>query len=828
MPSAGWRRREGIEVGRARSQALRYFAAVRSALFVLSLSVVHAHAQVDLEAERRAMLNGDVQGVITRLERALEAPTSGISAVQRARILETLGEQYHRLSDIGHAERYWNEALQLRRQVYGDSSAEAAVGYAYRARYHNYMAAPRTEDQPLAWQEAQRALRLVKNAQKELTTFELVLIHREAGYAWKVAFRGPNADLHEWLDRTRGFYRHAVRIAWAAHDTIWTAQLVHDIGNTFTDETDRTHHRITGAEHRALVDSALYNYRRSIRLMQQCGMAYSEAVMMDHFTTALLYYYCYRQDSLGQVMNAYDRALRTMLVQVGQPPSVDPFTFDHRVQNKAQMIELLTLRANALANYREVDGPQLLTEALRSLEAAVPYWDTMLAEYRSDDFHKVVGSYNHFPFQLGTRVLADLHRITGDDRYLQQALEWFDRNRDALERRDAARNDRRMPSVTAHRTIREYHTAPGSTCVALHAYHHIVTFLIDHERVELRILDGPGWTASDPHKLAEGMMRAMVVDDPSLYRRNAFKLYQAFLAQALDDPEITELTIIPCAGFNTFPFEALVTDTLGPAQWGALHYVNDRCAVRYARTIQEAIAPPVAIELAAMKAAIAHAPGTADLPFATALVRRISGSKATLHTRREEVLQLLAGDTPLHIASHAVAPKAPDGSPYLRLADGPLYMHELDTAHNGTPFIVLSTCSSGAGRQYSGVGTLSLGNALLRSGSSTVVQTLWPVDDQATSAILEWMYAAMHEGVPAAQALTQAKAAFINTHRNDALSNPFYWSGIIVTGRDADPARPTKRWTWLIVGMALLVLTAGVLYWAPKWSKRSRAFAANS
>lgn len=801
---------------------------MRSALFVLSLSAFHVHAQVDLEAERRAMLNGDVHGVITRPEQALEAPASGTSAVHRARILETLGEQYHRLSDIGHAERYWSEALRLRQQAYGDSSAEAAVGYAYRARYHNYMGAPQGDHQPLAWQEAQRSLRLGTLGSNTISTFERILMHREAGYAWKVAFGNRSIEMHDVLERSRQHYRQAMRIATVAGDTIWIAQLAHDIGNTFTDEAGYYKSVRGRAANRPLVDSALFHYRNSISLMKACGMGTSEAVMMDHFTTALLYYYNYAHDSIAKVTAAYDRALRTMLAQTGHPPDVDPFTFEPRVGNKAQMIELLTLRATALANYHQADGPRLLPEARSALEAAVPYWEAMLQEYRSADFHKVVGSYNHFPFQSGTRVLADLHRITGDARHLHQALQWFDRNRDALERRDAERSGHRMPSVTAHQPAMDYRTRPGTACVAIHAHHHIVTFTIGADQIDTRILDGHEWNAFDPWALVAGMKKAMETNDAQLYRRNAFRIYQATIAHALADPDINELIIIPSEGINTFPFEALVTDTLGPAQWGALHYVNDRCVVRYARTIQEALAPHVPLRMAAMKAAIAHAPGTAELPFATALVRRIGGSNATMHTGRAELLRLLAGDTPLHIASHAVAPSAPDQTPYLQLADGPLHLHELDTARNGTPFVVLSTCSSGEGRHYSGVGTLSLGNALLRSGSSTVVQTLWPVDDQATSEILDLMYAEMANGTNASQALAQAKASFINTHRNDALSDPFYWSGIILTGRDADPATPTKRWTWLVAGMASLVLIPGALYWAFRRSRRSRALAANS
>ncbi|MBL7938409.1 MAG: hypothetical protein JNL43_03530 [Flavobacteriales bacterium] len=151
---------------------------MRYVTILLSFASLTACAQLDLEAERRAMLNGDVHGVVQRIEQALQHLPKATPTLEHARLLEMLGEQYHRLSDIGHAKQYWDVALALRQRAFGDSSAEAAVGYAYRARYHNYMGAPQQEHQPLAWKEADRAVRNVGNA-KNLSALESVLLQRE-------------------------------------------------------------------------------------------------------------------------------------------------------------------------------------------------------------------------------------------------------------------------------------------------------------------------------------------------------------------------------------------------------------------------------------------------------------------------------------------------------------------------------------------------------------------------------------------------------------------------------------------------------------------------
>jgi len=784
--------------------------------------------QALLDKVRIDLLNGRVDKAFHELDSALTVVHA--QSLQRCRLLEAKGEVYHRLSDIGEAQRLWTEALLSRQALFGDSSAEAAVGYAFQARYHNFMAAPHIEHHPLAWREAMRARRLLVAHRGQVSAAERILIARESGYAYKVAFGFGNADEHAVRSRSRELYREALRSATSAHDTIWMAQVIHDIGNTFNDEavyygSSRSHDAL-----RLLVDSALHHYGTSIALMERIGMGTSEAVMMDHFTTALLLKGVYGMDSLATVVAAYDRALRTMLAQVGYVADVHPLLYDHRIVNKAQMVELLYLRATAIANYPVGTDAAGLRNALRTIEAAVPYWNAMLSEYTSRDFHKVVGSYSHFPFRIGTRLLADLYRLTGDASYLQRAVDWFDRNRNALEQREMLRHG-------ADHLVTQGSNAPASlprmpegvACIALHEHAYLTRITIGPIRTDISYMDKVDGDHFDCPGAAADLLDALENNDPRTYRRIAYAIYRATIADALADPNIHELVIIPGEALDRVPFEALVTDTLGPATWGTMHYVIDRCVIRYARTIREALLPAVQTDPHRLRIALAQAPGTSALPFAEALIRKLgdtrSHQEASLHTKRLELLALLSATDPVHFASHAVSPSEADAIPYLLLTDGHLTLHDLDSAQCHAPLVVLSTCSSGEGRRFYGEGLISLGNALLRSGAGAVVQTLWRVDDQATSEVLEAMYQGMDDGVAVAEALTQAKRAFLARHREDALSSPFYWSGVVMIGREVRPATERKWWLW--VGGCAAIALAGLGYRSFKRSRRSRALPAS-
>lgn len=744
-----------------------------------------------------------------------------------ARRMEAEGEQAYLVSDIDVAQQRWNAALTIRQRAFGDSSAETAVGYAHQVRYHNFMAGPQVDHQAVAWHIAQRARRLLVPSPR-VSAQERIMVLREFGYAFKMSPVAAQLEYAERSRQARTYYQEALREAEKAKDTLWIAQVAHDIGNTFTD--DAIHYAGTRplARVKAQVDSALFHYQCSAMLLARSGHGTQEARMMDDYCMGLLYTGAYQGDSAEQAVAAIDRALRFMLHAAGGAADVSPLAYEPRIGNEAQMVEMLNQRANALAYpYKEEKDTVRLRLALQSLEAAVPYWRSMLKNYQSRDFYKVIGSYSHFPFRYGSYLAAALYMQTGSPARLQQALSWSDLNRSGLDLRHQLRSG---PAFADMDSSWAYPSAirlpPGTVCIAYHVGPYSLAFIMDEQGVRVVRLEGMATMENSPSERADDLHAAMRSGDVAAYKRISNELYRVLLAPVLKD-RYKEVILVTAPSMERIPFEALVRDTAQGHNWGDLDYELRHTRIRYARTITEALRPAAMLDLSQGRWTMARPSGRSQLPFARALVERMAKEQGhnapVLDLTAADLASLMRADGLLHIASHAEAPDRPDVLPYIALNDGQFPLAALDSMRCAAPLVVLNTCSSGEGKEVIGEGGLSLGRAFLRSGAQAVVQTIWPVDDQGTSEILEDMYARLAEGASVSGALHDAKLQFLDQQAASPLANPFYWSGIEVIGAELRTADGSHvRWWGVGAAMAFLVIAVGY-----RRSRRSRARPAN-
>ena len=93
--------------------------------------------------------------------------------------------------------------------------------------------------------------------------------------------------------------------------------------------------------------------------------------------------------------------------------------------------------------------------------------------------------------------------------------------------------------------------------------------------------------------------------------------------------------------------------------------------------------------------------------------------------------------------------------------------------------IVLSACETGVGEIHAGEGVYGLRRAFQEAGAKSVVNSLWPVSDEATRKLMTEFYDRMFKGVPTRQALKQAQLALLNSE----WSNPYYWAAFVLVER---------------------------------------------
>ena len=121
------------------------------------------------------------------------------------------------------------------------------------------------------------------------------------------------------------------------------------------------------------------------------------------------------------------------------------------------------------------------------------------------------------------------------------------------------------------------------------------------------------------------------------------------------------------------------------------------------------------------------------------------------------VTKVLGTHDVVHIAAHGRhEPENPLFSS-LRLVDGPLFAHELDSTTRMASCVVLSACEVGLSTWRPGNEALGLTNVLLQLGARSVLAGVARVADDVAAEVMEHMHQLMAAGVDSAAALARAQ-----------------------------------------------------------------------
>ncbi|MDX2000511.1 MAG: CHAT domain-containing tetratricopeptide repeat protein [Thermoanaerobaculia bacterium] len=136
----------------------------------------------------------------------------------------------------------------------------------------------------------------------------------------------------------------------------------------------------------------------------------------------------------------------------------------------------------------------------------------------------------------------------------------------------------------------------------------------------------------------------------------------------------------------------------------------------------------------------------------------------------------------LHIASHGSADSSwPDSSALIFDGSGlgkSVYAFEIRELELSASLVTLAACESGVG-DVRGEGLYGLTNAILGAGAKQVLASLWPIDNQATSELMEDFYDALGSGLDPHLALRRAQ---LNQRSRVGRHHPALWAAFQIFG----------------------------------------------
>jgi CHAT domain-containing protein len=171
----------------------------------------------------------------------------------------------------------------------------------------------------------------------------------------------------------------------------------------------------------------------------------------------------------------------------------------------------------------------------------------------------------------------------------------------------------------------------------------------------------------------------------------------------------------------------------------------------------------------------------------------------------------------IHFATHGMAnDKDPDFSllAFSEIRDSIenefLYVSDLYNMNLNADLVVLSACETGLGELRRGEGVISLARGFSYAGAKSIFTTLWSVNDQSTSIIIESFYKYLKAGKDKDEALHLAKLDFIKSADNNR-AHPFLWAPYILIGDSTSIKIAAIPWFWVFLSIAALILIITVV-----------------
>jgi CHAT domain-containing protein len=276
-------------------------------------------------------------------------------------------------------------------------------------------------------------------------------------------------------------------------------------------------------------------------------------------------------------------------------------------------------------------------------------------------------------------------------------------------------------------------------------------------------------------------------DFPSLDNTppNLRQLHKWLIAPIKSHLKTPHVAVVPHGALHDLPFAALTDGKRYLDDNHMLFYLPSVSALRYIRQNQK----PGGGRLLAL--AYGEGQGLPFLRYANdeaQAVAKLYGANARIgDAATTSAFRASAGDYDiLHLVSHyqpntitpifssLILAPGEDANGSLELHD--VYGMELKKAD----LVVLSVCQSNSGAHSRGDDITGLSRAFLYAGASTVIASLWNVDDRATSELMTSFYKRLQEGMSKAAALRAAQA---ETRAKPEYSHPYYWAGFVLIGQ---------------------------------------------
>jgi CHAT domain-containing protein/tetratricopeptide (TPR) repeat protein len=261
------------------------------------------------------------------------------------------------------------------------------------------------------------------------------------------------------------------------------------------------------------------------------------------------------------------------------------------------------------------------------------------------------------------------------------------------------------------------------------------------------------------------------------YKKLGFSLYSKMGFRQIKTKHII---LVPDGIYSTFPFDALLTKSSSASTFAKLPYLLNQFEIHFAYSSN------LYFNVDKQNNKIKQVLGIFPIFKDSKLYLKYSENELINLEAKYKGLFLTESNATkanfntncnkfdiIHISTHA----ASSPKPFVQFKDSILKLEEIYGLSLTANLVVLSACKTGTGRIQKGEGALSLARAFKYAGATSIMQSLWQVNDQATALLMNNFYTNLNKKGIKSEALHQAKLDYLN---NSSIKNlkksPYYWA----------------------------------------------------
>jgi CHAT domain-containing protein len=244
---------------------------------------------------------------------------------------------------------------------------------------------------------------------------------------------------------------------------------------------------------------------------------------------------------------------------------------------------------------------------------------------------------------------------------------------------------------------------------------------------------------------------------------------------------VEALNIIPHGPLHALPFHALRQDDRFLIETHAVSYAPSAAVLNYCWKKPSMHGRERPFEGIPLLVGVPDERATQVSQEIQELATLIAGSSVLL--KEDATLERVRSAAPdcglLHLAAHGLfRPEAPLLSS-IHLNDKWMAVQDVYDLDLKASLVTLSACETGLGHDEGGDDMVGLVRGFLHAGASSLLVSLWVVDDRSMTDLMIRFYTHWLAGIPKSQALRQAQLDIMGQYEH-----PYYWAPMVLVGNE--------------------------------------------